>query len=335
MTCLGQSVAQLPVPQIEQGDRVELRVAYVYNPRLEQMSPAQLEALLNETKRSTKQHFDIDLVFRDFDVITIDTAFSKLDAHIARDQMRNAYDFRQRPNPGKARLIETVVSCLSGLSDVEIEEMRSFAAPYLGENAPTKSLHDFANALMDTQLWRLQQWLRIPAIDGKPVINDLYNEWSMWVALGYADLPYDLILTNQLLASTEYYHCSPHTIIRGGISVGGTSYNRAGVHQAFVFLSTFPFTSNAGLIRSLRGNEAYTPAESAKFAGAYLTHEVGHLLFHFGHPFGQTQCVMNPSSLLRFREWYQATNKAHCPFESHAQMVPGAFQFLYQRYKPE
>ena len=100
------------------------------------------------------------------------------------------------------------------------------------DGSPTETLAELASALVETQLTRLEPWLRIPALDGNPVISDLFNEWSIWVALGYADLPYDLILTNQLIASTEYYHCSAHTIIRGGISVGGTNFSRSGVYQA-------------------------------------------------------------------------------------------------------
>ena len=80
---------------------------------------------------------------------------------------------------------------------------------------------------------------------------------------------------------------------------------------------------------------SYTPQEAARFAGAYLTHEVGHLLFHFGHPFGRTRCVMNPSTLLIFRGWYDATYAGNCAFESHPQMTPGAFRFLYKRYQTD
>ena len=297
------------------------------------MSPEQLEGLLAETKRYAAKHLKVELVYLDLDVITIDSLFRRMDRGIAVDQMKNAYRFRDRENPRRPTLVDSVTNCLMELSDEQIEEMRVFARPHLPEDAPIDSLGDFATALVDTQLARLEQWLHITGLDARPVIDtQAFNEWSLWVALGYANLPYDVVLTNQLVASTEYRHCSAHTIIRGGISVGGTNYSRSGLYQAYVFISTYPFTSNAGTLPSLRGDDVYTAREAGKFAGAYLSHELGHLLFHFGHPFGKSPCIMNPSSLLRFREWYEATNDGDCPFGSHPQMVPGAFQFFYKTY---
>ena len=331
--CLGQSLGQVPLPDIDTANQVRLRIAYAYNPRLEEMSAEQLEELLAEAKRYAANHLDVALVYLDLDVIRIDALFRLVDRAIAVDQMSNAYPFRERDNPRRRDLVDSVAGCLRQLSGEQIEQMREFAKPYLPVHASIDSLNDFAESLVDTQLARLDQWLHHPALDTRPVIDaQPFNEWSLWVALGYADLPYDVILTNQLVASVEYYHCSAHTIIRGGISVGGTNYSRSGLYQAYVFLSTYPFTSNAGTLPSLRGDDVYTTREAGKFAGAYLSHELGHLLFHFGHPFGRTPCIMNPSSLLRFREWYEATNKGDCPFESHPQMVPGAFEFLYKIY---
>ena len=334
LVCAAQSIGQIPLPRIEKGAEVALRVAYVYNPRLQQMSSDQLEQLLAESKRYVAKHFDVDLTYLNLDVISIDTLFRRIDRDIARDEMRNAYNFRELKNPHRAALVETVESCLTQLSDEQIKEMRTFARPYLsrGESS-ADSLAEFAASLVETQLSRLEPWLHITALDEEPVVDTQpFNEWSMWVALGYAEVPYDVILTNQLLASTEYHHCSAHTIVRGGISVGGTSFSRAGRYGAYVFLSTYPFTSNNGTLPSLRGDDTYNPQKAARFAGAYLTHEIGHLLFHLGHPFGQTQCVMNPSSLLLFREWYDATDEGICLFRSHPQMVPGAFRFLYKKY---
>ena len=353
-----QSIGQIPLPQVEKGAAVELRVAYVYNPRLQQMSLEQLDQLLEETRRYAAKHFEVELVYRDLDDQNpkgdartkrdsgfrsgsdyhryIVVLFDRIDRDVAQAEMRNAYNFRDPANPRRVALVDSVENCLAQLSDEQVEEMRMFARPYLPEGLSSGSLDGFAASLVETQLSRLAPWLRISALDEQPVIDARpFNEWSMWVALGYAELPYDIILTNQLLASTEYHHCSAHTIIRGGISVGGTSFSRTGLYCAYVFLSTYPFTSNNGTLPRLRGDDVYTPQEAARFAGAYLTHEVGHLLFHFGHPFGRTQCVMNPSTLLIFRGWYDATYSGNCAFESHPQMIPGAFRFLYKRYQTD
>ena len=74
----------------------------------------------------------------------------------------------------------------------------------------------------------------------------------------------------------------------------------------------------------LRGGETYSAKETAELSGAYLAHEIGHLLFQFGHPFGQKSCVMNPTSMLRFREWYQQVDNAACPIGCRPEMSVGA-----------
>ena len=49
------------------------------------MSAEQLEQLLTEAKRYADKHFDVDLVYRDLDVIAIDSLFSNTDPEIVRD----------------------------------------------------------------------------------------------------------------------------------------------------------------------------------------------------------------------------------------------------------
>ncbi|ADE11129.1 hypothetical protein [Sideroxydans lithotrophicus] len=174
-------------------------------------------------------------------------------------------------------------------------------------------------------LERLQQWRAIKAADGASVLDaSPYNEWVYWDTLGYGKLPYDLVITNQLIASAEYYGVDIHSAIRGGVTVGTTTYNRDSKYGSYVFMSTFPFLDNSGQTMLLRGGEQYSRADAAELAGAYLAHEIGHLLFQFGHPFGQKACVMNPASMLRFKEWFDQLNGADCPIGSRPEMTAGA-----------
>ena len=95
-------------------------------------------------------------------------------------------------------------------------------------------------------LERLEQWRQIKAADGAPVLDaSPYNEWVYWDTLGYGNLPYDLVITNQLIASAEYYGVDIHSAIRGGVTVGTTSYSRTGKYGSYVFMSMFPFLDNS------------------------------------------------------------------------------------------
>ena len=137
-----------------------------------------------------------------------------------------------------------------------------------------------------------------------------YNEWVYWDTLGYGDLQYDLVITNQFIASAEYYGVDIHSALRGGVTVGTTSYSRTSKFSSYIVMSTFPFLDNSDATKLMRGGEQYSEADAAELAGAYMAHEIGHLLFQLGHPFGQRACVMNPASMLHFREWFDQINAA-------------------------
>ena len=192
------------------------------------------------------------------------------------------------------------------------------------------SAQGFAEALTETLLSRLNVWRILPANDRQAVIDDsIYNEWTFWDTLAHGALPYDIVITNQLVASAEYYGMDVHSALRGGITVGTTSYSRDGPFHTYAFLSTFPFSNDYVPIVQLRGGARYGEEQAARLAGAYLAHEIGHVLLHLGHPFNQSACVMNPAQLLDFQSWYDNLDSGRCALGSSAEMVPGAAKLSY------
>jgi hypothetical protein len=79
----------------------------------------------------------------------------------------------------------------------------------------------------------------------------------------------------------------------------------------------------------LRGNEDYSATQAAELSGAYLAHEIGHLLFKFGHPFGAQACVMNPASMLDYRAWHEGLDAQRCRIGSLPEMRVGAIPEVY------
>ena len=120
-----------------------------------------------------------------------------------------------------------------------------------------------------------------------------------------------------------------HSALRGGITVGTTSYSRDGPFHTYAFVGTFPFSNDHVPIVQLRGGARYDEEEAARLAGAYLAHEINHVLLHLGHPFNQSACVMNPAQLLDFRAWQNKLDAECCALGSLAEMVPGAAKLSY------
>ncbi len=317
----------VPRPQID-GDRATLRVAHAVNSRFSHMSEAQLEILLAEANRVSMDHFGIELIFSQPESIDISELFA-LRPDIADDEvMEWVYDFKRRTGD-RDRLVADLLERLQA-NETQLVEIFDYALPHLTAMPLGDRAQDLAAALTETLLNRLGVWRVLPANDRRAVIDDsVYNEWTYWDTLAHGALPYDIVITNQLVASAEYYGMDVHSALRGGITVGTTSYSRDGPFHTYAFLSTFPFANDYRPIVDLRGGAQYNEEQAARLAGAYLAHEIGHVLLHLGHPFNRSACVMNPAQLLDFQAWYDNLDAERCALGSTAEMVPGAAQLSY------
>ena len=79
-----------------------------------------------------------------------------------------------------------------------------------------------------------------------------YSEWVYWDSLGYGELPYDIVITNQIIANVEYTSQTIHTALRGGLTMGTASYSKTSRYGTYVFFSTFPFTGTNSFLSELR-----------------------------------------------------------------------------------
>ncbi len=311
------------VAPVKPGSTVKIRVVHATNPRLARFSQDHLRIILASAQLTAWKEFGVYVEFTDVPETGIDQLFALIPAALMKERTSSIYDFKSGGGD-KQKLAEGINTTLTQRG-TKLEDALAFAAPYLPADAHPKDLMSLSELLANVMLDRLQQWRHLNAADGAPVLDaSPYNEWVYWDTLGYGNLPYDLVLTNQLIASAEYYGVDIHSAIRGGVTVGTTSYSRAGKYGSYIVFSTFPFQDNSETTRQLRGGEQYSEEDAAELAGAYLAHELGHLLFQLGHPFGQKACVMNPVSMLRFREWFSHINSSECPMGSRPEMTAGA-----------
>ncbi len=304
---------------------VTLTVAHITNPRFPVMDEKQIEIYLDETQRIVKEHFGIRITFERTRSMSVTELFETIPLKIQKEANESVYDFKHDKGD-KKRLAENLYEALKVYEDdLPAEEMFAYALPHLTLLPKENTLQALAQSLIDTEIDRLKRWLKIKAKDGNSVIDaNPYNEWSYWDALGHTQRSFDIILTNQLIASAEYYGQDIHSALRGGIVAGTTSYKKNSPYDAFIFATSFLFINNDPLITELRGGKTYTPEEAARYAGAYLAHEIGHMLFRFAHPFGKPGCVMSPAKLLLFHEWYGSVDAKLCPIGCCKSMQPGS-----------
>jgi hypothetical protein len=316
----------VPLPRLPRG-AIEMRVAYVINPRLPRMSDAQLKILLESTKTAAREHFGVELRFAPVREISIESVFGRIPPERVIDANKDIYDFKTgKGDPG--RLAAAYVSDFK-TNGGPLSDLISFARPYIGELG--ESSHEaLGAAVAKFHLSQIDRWKNIKALDGGPAIDAKpYNEILMWDALGYTELPFELVLTNQLIASVEYKFPAIHAAVRGGYSNGLTTYNKRSRLGTVAIWSTFAFTTDDAWVKQMRDGESYSDEEAARLAGIGATHEIGHQLFHFLHPFGNRACVMNPVPLFAYRAWVARLSPKDCAIGSSPAMRPGAFRFLY------
>ena len=331
-TLVGFAFAQqqtLPLPTLPDGV-IELRVAYVRNPRLPEMSDGQLKLLLETARLGVREHFGRDIKFTALAHLSVQELFQRFTAEDAKLLNGGIYDFKNGRGDN-ARLRKAYVQGIGRYKD-NLDDQINYVRPYLLAPLTGRSTEALSDALMKTHLARLRQFAAQRVPDGGLLIDEQpYNEYAYWDSLNSVRLPYEVVITNQFVVSAEYFGVEVHSAIRGGISNGITSTNGGARFGSTSLVSTYPFIGEDAATKELRGNESYTGDDAAKYAAYLLVHELGHQLLHLGHPFGRKACVMNPAELLHFRAWVSQFSAKDCPLAASGAMKPGFVRMPMRR----
>ncbi len=319
-------LATLPLPQLN-AQTIELRVAHVINPRLPRMSDAQIALMLDAMARATSEHLGIEVRFVQPVEIPIAQVFAGIPPKFT--QFANSQQHKFRSLFARKSTLARAYAEGFAQGGEPLEEMAMFAQRK-GLRFDKSSFAAFGKDAANYQLARMHDWQKFVASDGKSVIDDqAFHEYTLWNHIGYGNLPFELVITNQIIASVEYSQPSIHTAIRGGYTNGFTSFSTKSRLGSFAAWSTFALTSNDTEWLRLREGESYTAEEAAQLAGTAAVHELGHLLLHLMHPFGQKGCIMDPVPMFAYRAWAAQLSAKDCPLSSSAAMKPGAYRFTY------
>lgn len=249
-----------------------MRVAYVINPRLPRMDTAQVQTLLAATSKTVREHFGVELHFAPAQEISIETLFARIPAKRREWALAEIYDFKSGKGD-RARLAKAFGAGFKETGE-PLAELIAYTRPHIGE-LKENSYEALGLALSELQVSRIERWKTIKALDGGPAIDAaVYNEFTMWIALGYIDLPFELVLTNQIIASVEYVLPAVHAAIRGGFTNGITTYSRSSRFKTMSVWSTFAFTADDAWATQMREGESYNAEEAASLAGVAAAHEI-------------------------------------------------------------
>lgn len=297
------------------GETVALKVAHVVNPALPSMKTEQLRAVLAAARRGVRENFGVDVKFTEPEEQSLKALFERVTPRDRSEWNGLSYDFKN----GKGNRIRLARGYAAAFKSDEntLDDMIAYAEPFLLAPVRERTYQGFAEAVTATLVARLEQLKSEKRADGSELIDHSpNNEVLYWAFIGKLSFPYDIVITNQLIASAEYVGSSVHTAIRGGITNGITTGNPSSASGMTAIVSTYPLIGEDSQTRTLRGNETYSEEDSARFAGYLLVHEIGHQLFDYGHSYGRRACVMNPPEMLHFREWVERLSPEGCPIEA-------------------
>ena len=319
----------IPVPQLQ--TPVVLRVVYVENSRFKSLSDDQIKSILIKTTELVAEHFSVEVKFEQKKKINVQSLFEYLPFAAKNNQSKKIISITDEQDAFKYfnKIRDSIALQIKHGASSE-QSVIDYAMPYLVEKNAINSLDELTAELARTIIQRYQFWLGQLANDGKPVLDGSpYNQWIYWDSLGYGALPYEIVITNQLVASIEENGMPVHTCLRGGITGGNMTFNKDSELEGFVFVSAFQIINDNKLMSFLRDDKTYTEEQSLNYIAATLTHELGHLIFHYAHPFNAQSCIMNPTPLLQYRQWFDQLDVEACNRLNSPMQQPGAAPLTY------
>lgn len=285
----------------QQPRRVALRIAWVSNPRFRDISQNQLQEILALTQEICRERFKVELAFRRVKRLGVSEYFASYRYALQQDEKTNTHMLPISPESIQP-LAESFLA--STYRDISTEELHAAVRNQEGvENIDfSKGAENIFVQVARIHIAKMETIKKIICADGQPLIrDDFFNEYMAWTYICEHQNDYDLVITNQLLASAESYYPDIHSSMRGGISSGFTERSPTRLGAA-VIVTVFPFLAEYDFFTQARGSD-YDSKTANRCIAYLLAHEIGHMLLYRGHHYDHPGCIMRPTPGLKYKEW--------------------------------
>lgn len=283
-----------------------LQSIYVQNPRLKGIPLAEYRRMLGIMEDAFLREWDIHIQFLDRGRMPIDAYFNTYFEPTAGDTpyKESFYDVEKNDPMELAAAFKDVWREMT-LDDL-IRSIHGYTG--CGPLEQSKTKEELAEGVARCHVSKYKELRAITLEDGQPLLTGApYEQFLNWEWMSRNQKDYDIVVTNQLIASIETYSPAIHSSLRGGVSTGVTYKSRT-QYDGMVVMSTFPLLSDLRYFYRERRFAGETP-EARDIAGWYQTHELGHLLLQYDHPIGHPGCSMNFAIGFDYRTWYDDVMK--------------------------
>ena len=300
-------VAQLAARDNASLRKAEIKVGYVINPRLEKMQDEDFSKMIVQVKKLAVERLDLELIIRKVNVFPISGLIDPHREKILKDRKFSEHRVKTDESSTLA-LYEGLKKAFQKLPDTEI-----IAAVRNQANAAEIDISRNRNdiilqvAMLHVRKMKEIEAIIVPSDKGSLIRDDLRNEFLAWDFVNERQDRFDLIFTNQLMASIETYLPAIHTSMRGGITNGFAGRSR-GTYGGTVIMTTFPYHNRSAFFTRARGRD-YTREQVIDTIAHTTVHELAHLFKYRKHYYDHPGCVMRPPNGLHYLEWMNELKK--------------------------
>ena len=328
---LAEDHVPLPAGSLDPAVPVVLRPLYLENPSQMRFSTESLERMLAQTVLQVRLHLGQEIRFAPLATMPLANAFARFSTSVRQKLNPRLFDVRHATPESRKRFFAGLQKELEGQlreGGNTLASLIAYATPHLAQPLHDASLASLVQAVGETHLTRLRAALAsgmLPADASEP-----FNEFIYWEFAQEMALSHEVVLTNQLIASAEWSNHALHTALRGGITNGVTFSNPHSALGTTAVGSLAAFFDDKPWLAPLTDATQIAPyslAEREHFFALLLTHEIGHMLLHLGHPYGVPACVMSPTQQLHYRAWANGLDTAACTGAKNRDMAPGRVRF--------
>ena len=316
------SQQNLPVSALFQP--VALRVWLIENNRIDKIDPRYASAVLARAAINAKTHLGLDVSFEIFRTADLRELIDKIDIN-SRSEIEE-YQLDVRVKADRQELVKGLTDMFESDRKLLASSKRFFnhSVPRGFKVIPARaSAAAVARDFADVHKYHHTTLQTLRDTNGQALINkDFTNDYQAWNIITRTYIDAEIVLTNQIIASTEPDSLEIHSVLRGGVANGLTASGRLSKTGTVSIVSLFPFLSSQRPIQRLRGGDL-SKEEQVEIVSLMVTHELGHQLLRLGHPFSQSSCIMNPPIFLKFRAWAKALNTVLCAQAKDEAMQPG------------
>ena len=263
----GKNLQTVPLPDLGEGP-ITLRVVRAINPRFPSLNEGAIVQTFEIARFITRDQYGLDVRFERGNDYTVEQFLQLTPPAALEAAMRSIVEVPLPPLRPEG--LATALAGHFGNPELDLRREAEYLELFI-PGATALDPEDLGMAVADVWVDALGAWPILIAEDGGPVKNNTpFHQHSLWSFVGYGELPFDIVMTNQLVASAQTIGFSAPDAMRGGMTMGFTDVSRASRFGARSMVSTFSMIDDLDILNAVGPDPDFDINNSPIYAAMIL-----------------------------------------------------------------